>query len=267
MPALTLSQAIKQREWRADVQCYLNLLLGLLAASQCSWDAVNHHLSAAQNAKADSTMEGMLNTFFVYLRGVYCQGIGDFDNALSYYQDESLSFSIAQPKESQRHLALLAAMNRLWIMQQPSHQNEPVTMELLNELEPLCREHYNIEIRGAWSGVKATVVTNPPRQRNQRKEDAGRALGDVRTSTNALATTIGLVIARDLLYNNVLGDQAWKCMQAAAQWANKSCNPLWQSVVDGILADFSEARNEKENAKKFWDKGVQEAKLAFARSS
>lgn len=228
---------------------------------------MNDHLRAAERAKTHSTVESMLDTFFVYLRGVYCQGIGDFDNALSYFQNPSLSLVIDQPKDSQRHLALLAAMNRLWIMQRPSHQNAPMTTELLNQLEPLCRDHYNVEIRGAWSGVKATVVTVPPRQRNQRKEDAGRALGDVKASANALAITIGLVIARDLLYNNVIGDQAWKCMQAAAKWADKSSNPLWQSVVHGILADFSEARNEKENAKRFWDRGVQEAKLAFARSS
>lgn len=212
-------------------------------------------------------MESMLKPFFVYIKGVYCQGIGDFDDALSFYQDQSLSLGNGQPKESQRHLALLAAMNRLWIMQRPSHQNPSMTTELLNELEPLCRDHHNVEIRGAWSGVKATVVTVPPRQRNQRKEDAGRALQDVKASANALAITIGLVIARDLLYNNVIGDQAWKCMQAAAKWADKSCNPLWQSVVHGILADFSEARNEKENSKRFWDRGVQEAQLAFSRSS
>jgi hypothetical protein len=228
---------------------------------------VKHHLKAAENAETHSALEGALNPFFVYLRGTYCQGTGDFDSALSYYQDESFSLRAAHPKESQRHLALLAAMNRLWIMQRPSHQNNLVTMELLNELEPLCREHYNIEIRGAWSSVKATVVTNPPRQRNQRKDDAGKALKEVQAATNALAITTGLVIARDLLYNNLLGDQPWKCMKAAARWAAKSHNPLWQSVVDGILADFSEARNEKENAKMFWDKGVQEAKLAFARSS
>lgn len=256
-------------EWRADVQCYLNLLLGLLAASQCKWEAVQFYLNAAENVRSPESLQGLLRTFYIYLRGVSCQGVGDLDQALVYYQNEVLSLhtTAAPTKQAQRHLALLAGMNRLWIMQHSSQQNDRVTMELLNELEPLCREHYNFEIRGAWSGVKATVVTKPPRQRNQRKEDAGRALGDVKASGNALATTVGLVIARDLLYNNVLGDQAWKCMQAAAHWANKSCNPLWQSVVDGILADFSEARNEKENAVGYWQRGIQNRNLAFARSS
>lgn len=262
-----MDQAIKEREWHADIQCYLNLLLGLLAASQCSWDVVKHYLVTTESIRAPSTLEGMLSSFYVYLKGVYSQGIGDFDTALYNFQHESLSIHAVPAKQSQRHLALMAAMNRLWIMQRPSHQNDRLTNELLNEAEPLCRDHYNIELRVAWLGVRATVVTNPPRQRNQRKEDAGRALGDVRVTGNALAHTLALVITRDLLYNNVLGDQAWKCMQAAAHWASKSHNPLWQSIVDGILADFSEARNEKDNAQKYWDRGVQEAKLAFARSS
>ena len=209
----------------------------------------------------------MLRTFYIYLKGVSYQGVGEFDNALAYFQDDSLSIYTTPAKQPQRHLALLAGMNRLWIMQHPSLQNDEATIELLNELDPLCKEHYSNEIRGAWSGVKATVVTNPPRQRNQRKEDAGTALNNSRASHNALAITISLVIARDLLYNNVLGDQALKCMQAAAQWANKSYNPVWQSVVDGIMADFADAKNEKENARRFWDKGVQDVQHAFGRSS
>jgi hypothetical protein len=255
--------------WRIDAECYLNILLGLLAASQCSWEDVMRHINTAEDL-GQSTGRDALKIFLTYLKGVYCQGTGDFNTALSHFRDPLLSVDDGQQKQystSQRHLALLAGMNQLWIMQSPSHQDMRMTMELLNELEPLCRDHPNIEIRGAWYSILATVSTNPPRQRNQRKEDVGRALPDIKRSGNALAITIGLVIARDLLYNNVLGDQAWKCMQAAAFWAKKSSSPLWKSVVDGILAEFSEAKNEKDQAQMFWNKGVEEAEHAFSRSS
>lgn len=266
-PPAILSQAVKQKMWRTDMQCFLNILLGLLAASQCRWDVAMEHAETAESHWHISTKQEMLKAYLIYLKGACHQGTGCFDAALSYFRDDSLAIEAgnAASKAPQRHLALLAAMNQLWIMQRPSHQDDSATVELISELDPLCRPHPNIEIRGTWQSVLAAVVTNPPRQRNQRKEDAGQALSNIKG--NILATTIGLVIARDLLYNNLLGEQAWKCMQAAATWAGRSGNPLWQSVVDGIIAEFSDARNEKEQSRKFWERGVEEAKNAFARSS
>ncbi|VUC36862.1 unnamed protein product [Clonostachys rosea] len=266
-PPAILSQAVKQKMWRTDMQCFLNILLGLLAASQCRWDVAMKHAETAESHWHISTKQEMLKAYLIYLKGACHQGTGCFDAALNYFRDDSLAIEAANPapKAPQRHLALLAAMNQLWIMQRPSHQDDSATVELINELDPLCRPHPNIEIRGTWQSVLAAVVTNPPRQRNQRKEDAGQALSNIKG--NILATTIGLVIARDLLYNNLLGEQAWKCMQAAATWAGRSGNPLWQSVVDGIIAEFSDARNEKEQSRKFWERGVEEARNAFARSS
>lgn len=260
---LPLSQALKQRNWRIDSRCYLHTLLGLLAASQCSWDTVKQHVGGAESMLPSTTQTETIRPFLAYLNGAYCQGTGDLDTALLHYRDNALMIDSnnATPKVFQQHLAILAGMNQLWIMQHPSHENHQATTELMNELEPLCREHSNVEIQGAWSCVLASVVTHPPRQRNQRKEDAGRALKNIKG--NALSTAIGLVIARDLLYNNVLGDQALSCMQAATVWAQRSGNPLWQSVVGGIMAETAEAKNEREQASKFFEKAVHDAQTAF----
>jgi hypothetical protein len=264
---IPLSQALKQREWRIDSKCYLHALLGLLAASQCSWDAVKQHKAKAETLLPSTTHAKTIKPFLVYLSGVYFQGIGNLDTALLHYRDDALSIesTSSTPLPFQRHLAILAGMNQLWIMQHPSYEDHRTTTELLNDLEPLCRDHPNVEIQGAWSCVLASVVTHPPRQRNQRKDDAGRALKNIKG--NALATAMGLVIARDLLYNNVLGDQALSCMQAATVWANRSGNPLWQSVVGGIMAETAEAKNERDQSVKYWEKAVSDAQHAFARSS
>lgn len=264
---IPLSQALKQKNWRIDSRCFLHILLGLLAAGQCSWDTVKQHKLGAESLLASASQIDNIKPYLVYLSGVYCQGTGDFGTALLHYRDDALSLDSNNPTPVlfQRHLALLAGMNQLWLMQHPSYENHRATTELLNEMEPLCRDHPNVEIQGAWSCVLASVVTHPPRQRNQRKEDAGKALKNIKG--NALATAMGLVIARDLLYNNVLGDQALSCMQAANVWASRSGNPLWQSVVGGIMAETAEAKNEREQAGKHWDQAVQSAQLAFSRSS
>lgn len=258
---------MKQKNWRIESKCYLHILLGLLAASQCSWDRVKEHDTSAESLLPSTAHPETIKPYLVYLKGAHCQGIGDFSTALLHFRDDSLSIDSNNPTPVlfQRHLALLAGMNQLWIMQHPSYENHRATTELLNKMEPLCRDHTNVEIQGAWSCVLASVVTHPPRQRNQRKEDAGKALKNIKG--NALATAMGLVIARDLLYNNVLGDQALSCMQAANVWANRSGNPLWQSVVGGIMAETAEAKNEKEQAASHWDAAVSSAHLAFSRSS
>lgn len=242
-------------------------MLGLFAASQCSWDKVNEHKTKAENLLAFTTQTENIRPYLAYLNGVFSQGTGDFGTALAHYRDDVLSIDSNNPTpvRFRRHLGLLAGMNQLWLMQHPSFENHRATNELISEMDPLCQDHVNVEIQGAWACVLASVATHPPRQRNQRKEDASKALRTIRG--NALATSMGLVIARDLLYNNVLGDQALSCMQAANVWATRSGNPLWQSVVGGIMAETAEAKNERENADQYWEQAVRSAQNAFSWSS
>ena len=242
-------------------------MLGLFAASQCSWDKVNEHKTKAEKLLASTTQTENIRPYLAYLNGVFSQGTGDFGTALAHYRDDLLSIDPNNPNpvRFRRHLALLAGMNQLWVMQHPSFENHRATNELISEMDPLCQDHVNTEIQGAWACVLASVVTHPPRQRNQRKEDASKALRTIRG--NALATTMGLVIARDLLYNNVLGDQALSCMQAANVWATRSGSPLWQSIVGGIMVETAEAKNERENAEQYWEQAVRSAQNAFSWSS
>lgn len=273
-PAIVpLKQAIEQRKWRMRTQSYLNMLLGLLAASHCEWTAVRESITSVEEAST-GILDGPLKAYYYYLKGAYCQGTGELESALTYFQDESLSLSKKHnTSAAQQHLALMAGINRIWIMQRPEgaqdwpYENPTLTRELIDELNPLCSDHYVQEIRVAWLVVGSTAVQNPPIQRNVRKDAAHRALHISRSSENVFAKLISILGARDLLFTNVLGDQAMKSINAAGQFSKRSNSPLWQSVVAGVLADFSETKNEREEAQKRFDYGAKASQAAFQRGS
>lgn len=249
------------------------MLLGLLAASQCNWDAVQHLITVVDRVARDG-LQGPLKAFYYYLKGSYCQGTGELDSALAYFKDDSLSLEDKQINSAvQQHLALLAGINRIWIMQRPEgerdwpFENHALTKDLMEELEPLCSNHYIAEIRIAWYLVCSTAVQEPPLARNTRKDFAHRGLSTSKTTDNVLSKVTSIVAAREILFTNVMGDQAVKAIQAARGMSNKCHSPLWQSVVSGIHADWSDAKNERETAQKFFSTGVEQAKAAFHRSS
>lgn len=264
---MPLSQAIEQRDWRNNARCYLNTLLGLLAGSQCSWEVAKKHLDNAEELLSSSTQTGILRAFVVYLKGAYCQATGHFDMALSHFKDECLAIKPAnQTKSSQLHLAVMAGINRIWIMEHPNHTNYSATNALLTELNPICENHPDVDLFTLWECTLATVTTNPPRARMQRKGDAVRALKMSNSTKNSLTTVISLVIAYELLYVGE-NNQSNGCLTAANLWSPRSANPLWQSIISGLSAESEEAKNKRDSAQRFWHLGVEQARAAFSWGS
>lgn len=204
-----------------------------------------------------------------YLVGVYHQGIGDVEMALRTFMDSR--FDIPQGgsgvKSGQREIALLAAMNQLWILQHPSCRDDQRTSDLIEQLQPLCVHHPNIDLRTAWHNVMASLVTDPPQLQNEQKRHMQEAMGGAKTTNNALETAITLCIMRSRFFQNVVGEQALKSSLAAAKQAQRSGHLLWRSVADGMLAQSYETQGHRDEAAKNWDKAMTEARGAFAESS
>ncbi|KPM41292.1 hypothetical protein AK830_g5221 [Neonectria ditissima] len=263
-PSTSLQEAIRQREWRIEAQAYLNILLGLLAASHCQWDTVKQFMVKLEVLITPST-QSILRLLSVYLSGVYHQGTGDLQAAVSVFRDPCFSLSQRGTgiKAAHREMALLAGLNRLWIMQHPSQRDDLETLDLIEELQPLCSMHPNIDLRTAWHNVMAALVTDPPQQLNQRKQHIQAAMGGSRATNNVLGAAVTLAIMRSRLFENVIGEQALKSAMAAAKQAQRSGNTLWQSVADGMLAHSYEVQGQQEEAAREWDKATREAKEAF----
>lgn len=265
-PPVPLHTAISQREWRTEGQVYLRVMLGLLAASHCQWAKVKVQLKKLKSLISAST-QPTLRLLAVYLGGVYQQGTGDVKAALDTFLDEQFTIpqsTTAGAKVGQREVALLAGLNRLWLMQHPSCRNDYETQELLEQLQPICNNHWNIDLRTAWHNVAAALVTEPPQQLNQQKQHMHVAMGGSKNTSNILGAAVTLCIMRSRFFENVIGDQALKSALAASKQAQRSGNMLWQSVADGMLAHSYEMAGEREQSINEMEKATQETRQAFS---
>lgn len=265
---MSLKTAIKQRTWRLEAQAYMNILLGLIGASHCQWGTVKQVITRAQ-AIIDGSAPIALRSLLLYLLGVYHQGIGDLKTALRIFLDNSFAVihSGSSARGGQRELSLLACMNRLWIMQHPSCRDEELTLDLIEQLQPICANHANIDLRTAWHNVMAAIVTEPPQLLNEQKQHMHDAMSGIKTTNNVLEAAITLCIMRSRFFENVVGEQALKSAMAAAKQAQKSGNLLWRSVADGMLAQSYEVQGQRNESSQEWDKATQEANDAFCGSS
>ena len=263
-----MAEAVKQREWRKEAQAYLNILLGLFHASRCQWDSVQQFVAKLEGLITRDP-QSILRLLAFYLSGVYYQGIGDLDRALSVFLNPSfdLTQTGAGIRATHREMALLAALNRLWIMQHPSHRDNRETLDLIEQLQPLCANHSNVDLRTAWHNVIAAIDTDPQQQLNQRKQHIQAALSGSKSTSNVLGTTITLAIMRSRLFENIMGEQALKSALAASKQAQRSGNLLWQSVADGMLAQSYEVQGHREEAISEWEKATREAREAFPGNS
>ena len=259
-----------QRTWRTVAQTYLCTLLGLVAASHCQWGKVEEFMARLDSLITSST-HPTIWLLATYLRGVYFQGVGDLQEALTVFSQPCFAIPPpaavgAGPRAGQRETALLAGLNRLWIMQHPAHRDDGLTQDLIETLQPFCSNHSNVDLRTAWHNVAAALETDPPQQLNQQKQHIQAAMSGSKATSNILGAAVTLCIMRSRFFENVIGEQALKSARAASKQAQRSGNMLWQSVADGMLAHSYEVQGQRDESGQEWAKATQEARDAFAGS-
>jgi Cohesin loading factor len=248
------------------VRHYLRVLLILYYISKCDWKDARLQFSTVDLSHRALAQDALAKAYYVYALGAYHQGTGHYEDALACFEDDCLSLSYHPGTDSQRHLASLAAMNRMWIMQRPEYTDNEKTLRLMDEVDPFCLNHPNADLRGVWMAVKASITMTPPRRNDARTTEAKGAmtlLGQSKSQGNSLGLAIALKVTHTLLFNTILGDKAVSCLEAAKKWANFSQNPLWQSVVAGSFVEVAERANDKEGAMKYQVEGAEAAQRAF----
>lgn len=263
----SLLDAIGAAEWRRELKCYLQILRGLYLAAHCRWADVKVCVEELETL-VQPPLDRIIGVYSVYLAGVRHQGTGDLDQADRVYSNPVLSLDNhsngqAHGKQSILDVRILAAFNRIWIMQHPERRNDVLTNELLDQLRPFCSESPSMEIRLAWNIVLAATQTNPPMSMTAAKNHLGTAVNGAKQLGDIHSLSMALNLMRDRLFQNIVGDQALKSAKAAAQQAKKSGNVLWMSVADGLLSQSHEFQGDMAEAQKAWLSGAQYATDAF----
>lgn len=226
------------------------------SAGLSKWTEAKRYIDDLKMAvrKFEISLTGPLGQLALYLEGVYYQGVGDFDKALQIFGDAKLDLTTAKSAaltsadQLERDLAILAALNTLWIVQDRGLQDLDRNLVLKEKLEPLCVNHQNVDIRMAFQLVGATVQTNPPLELIEIKSRLKSALACGNTTSNILHMCICLSIMCSRFFNGVVGPQAEKSARAASVQATKSGNALWMSVTDGMLARCYEVQGKTQDA-------------------
>ncbi|KAK8136312.1 mitochondrial membrane protein [Apiospora sp. TS-2023a] len=270
----SLQEAIRCAGWRRELKCYIQILRGLHLATQSRWSEVGQCVSQLESLvqpSATGTIEGIVGVYTYYLGGVYRQGIGHLDVASSIYQHPVLSINDdvgfqGTGKQAESDVRLLAAFNRIWIMQHEDHRDDQQTSELLDQLRPLCKRHPNQHIRTVWHIVSAAIQTEPALPMTDLKSHLSSALTGAKALGDVLSLSIALNLMRAKLFHDVVGDQALKSAKAGAMQAKRSHNLLWMSVAEGLLAQSYEVQQQHGEAQASWDLAKNYAIQAFKQS-
>ncbi|KAI4868309.1 cohesin loading factor-domain-containing protein [Hypoxylon rubiginosum] len=258
-----ITTADSQREW----MCYLYILQGLHLATYTRWPEVKTCLANLEGM-VKPPLRGIVVLYSKYLSGVYHQGTGDLRTANSIFRNRIFSLDNednnrnGSRKVAELDVSLLATFNRIWIMQHPEYRDDRLTLELLEQLRPLCIEHHNMEIRTAYNLVLAAVQTNPPIPMTAVKMHISTALSNAQFLGNVQTLSIALNLMRAKLFQDIVGDQALKSAKAASNQAKKSGNTLWMSVADGMLAQSYDVQGQSLDAQKAWGDATQYARQA-----
>ncbi|KAJ9148325.1 Cohesin loading factor [Pleurostoma richardsiae] len=266
---MSLQEAMEEADWRAGVSRYIYILMGLHSASQADWPKVNDCVQKLENGLVNQPPKNPLDIIAFYLSGVLQQGTANLAAALHIFEDPVFEIrdSEAGPNEkTPSDVALLAALNRLWIMQEPRQRNEWKIAETVEKVRRFCENHPDRDLRTAYNLTMATIQTNPPLLMQQVKQHIQASLSGSQATNNTHYLSIALNIMRCRLFDNVVGEQALKSAKAGAAQAKKSGNLLWMSVADGMLSQSYEMQGDMAQARATRESGTRFANEALAKT-
>lgn len=268
--AHSLPMAIEQAKWRAKVGCYIHTLIALISATRTQWATVHDCIQKIE-ALRPKPENGRLGLLALYVTGVYHQGTGDLDSAYRTFSDPRFAILDADNVKhgntttAPPEVSLLAALNCIWIMQEPSRRDVEQATEILERVRPYCAEHTDIDVRTAFNLVAAAVETNPPQSIQLIKRHISTGVNLAKGANNTHLLGVALNLMRSCLFDSVVGDQAVKSAKAGRMQAGRAGNELWMSVADGMLAETEEMQGQHEEAEHLRASGTLHANKAFVK--
>jgi len=216
-------------------------------------------------------LEGSLGTLAAYLGGAFEQGVGRLDAAKRIFDDPR--FALDTAGKSPRHeksiefgISLLAALNRVLIMQEKGHRDDRKIAELVEQLGRYCSDYDDVEIRAAFHLTMAITQMNPPLSINDLKQHLHVAIQTTRRTNNTHCLSMALNTMRYRLFEDNVGEQAVKSAKAGTAQAMKSGNLLWMSVAEFMCAKSYESRSQTREAEQCFKTGTQYANESWSRT-
>lgn len=266
-----LPGALTKLRWRGSMVCYFHVYIVFASIATTDWNTAKVNLEALEasiQALGDS-VDPLLVKLFTYLSGMFFQGTGDLGQALRLYGGQEFALpELGSPIRSaeeqvRRDLAVLAAINSLWILQCDPQRDIERNTALLERLDPYCSSNPNQEIQAAFNLTRVTVDTNTAASQPKTKTYLRAALAAAQVSKNKHLICITLNVMCDKFFGGIVGEQADKSARAASVQSKKSGNMLWMSVADGLLARSFETEGNTAEAQRAMTEAIRLADAAL----
>ncbi|KAL4941424.1 hypothetical protein BDV06DRAFT_212640 [Aspergillus oleicola] len=249
--------ANRRVEWRRTLFCNLLVQQIFLACGRTDWDFASKKLAELQQetqAMGDD-LPDELQCLMQYAAGTIYQATGDLERALTAFQSPLFSlsgFNKTARNDVHRDIAILAAINVVLIISNPSHPSHSHLQTLLSTVDSFCQASPNKYIQAAYFLLCATVHTEST---IQTKQNLQQALQVATAIGNSQITCITLTIMSWKYFRGVVGAQAEKSARASHVMARKASDRLWGSVTDEMLADTLERQGKGDEASNVRDEG------------
>ncbi|KAL2828267.1 cohesin loading factor-domain-containing protein [Aspergillus cavernicola] len=254
----SLVNANRRVEWRRTLFCNLLIQQVSLACGRTDWDLASRTLNELQQETQafGDDLPGAIQCLMEYAAGTIAQATGDLQAALSAFQSPLLSLSSSFSKTARndphRDISILAAINTVLILREPSHPYHFHLPSLLSTLESFCRASPNKYIQAAYYLLCATVQTDSTIQTKQYLQ---QALQSATAIGNSQITCMTLTFMSWKYFRGVVGEQAEKSARAGRAMAKKANDRLWVSVTDEMLAETLERQGKGEEANSVREEG------------
>lgn len=172
---------------------------------------------------------------------------GSIESALDIYSSAEFSLPDAgYNTDFKTDIAILATINRLLIIRDPSHPEHYQTQVLFAQLQPLCTNHPNLVIECAFRIIQA--ITIPEESINRQKTLIHTTTNRSQKLGNMQFMSICLNYMASRFFANQVGEQPIKSVRAARNVSKQGRSVLWRAVAFGICINTFQRNGLLEDA-------------------
>ena len=232
---MSIPASLNQRSWILALDWHIRFALGVSTCSLEDTAAAERALKTLQKRTGkvpfNNDTYARLNAF---LSGMVDQSKGSLDSALTTYSSRLLCLpdNVANYTDFNTDITILATMNRLLILQDPTHPDHFLASVLFSTLEPFCSTHPNVFISGVFKILRSLVSLDNSIDRQ--KTLTFNAMETAKQLRNDKLMALCLINMTHRFFADAIGEKAVKSVRAARQIANRSKSVLWRTVALGL---------------------------------
>ncbi|KAF1834636.1 hypothetical protein BDW02DRAFT_568871 [Decorospora gaudefroyi] len=239
---IPISLARARMEWKMVLDWHSMFAIGLMACFRDDRTTAEDALSGLKKRVALSPYnnhEAFTRTL-AYLSTITNQTNGSLDSALAASSAGVLTVpEKGQATPAKTDVAILAALNRLLILRDPTHAQHFQVGMLLAQLKPLCEDHANQYMRMAYRLVHAfcneSAAISHQKKTVQQAVSMAQEISQKTQNFEFVAMTMCYFVTR--FFADTIGEKSIQAIRAARSQAMKSRRPLWLAVAAGLCVN------------------------------